>query len=137
MIDHRGEYYNADGSFSKERRDDSVGVCIMQNPTECIICGLNEYINVYYDTVLSLLRRFPDWRLGEQEEMHTAVKFYQAQLNIRRSVYYKIRLCVSGGFANNGITAGLFFFYIDDTSSDVHVDCGEKCFMRLFKTVKL
>lgn len=136
VVDHRGEYYNADGSFSKEKRDDSVGVCIIQNPTECIICGLAEYKRVTYNGVLCLLHNFPDWRLGEQEEMHIAVKFYQAQLNLVRGIRYHINLCFSN-VATNGVHDGLAYFYLNDISSRADAYVGGQHPLRLFKTVKL
>ena len=129
VIDHRGEYYNTDGSFSKEKRNDSVGVCIIQNPTECIICGLCEYENVSPDTVLSLLRILPDWRLGEQEEMHDAVKFYGEKLNLIKSKHYRIHVYESFN--------GLFYFYTSIGSSEAKIDFSNKYSLHLFKTVKL
>lgn len=137
VVDHRGEYYNADGSFSKEKRDDSVGVCIIQSPTECIICGLIEWENVSPDMIISLSRNFPDWRLGEQEEMHIAVKFYQTQLNFRRGVYYRMHLCISGGNADYGANDGLFCFNVPSDSSLACAHFGGRYLLRLFKTVKL
>lgn len=137
VVDHRGEYYNADGSFSKERRDDSVGVCVIQNPTECIICGLAEYTKVTYNGVLCLLHNFPDWRLGEQEEMHIAIKFYQEQLNLIRGARYHIRFGLSGGCAHSGGHAGLFCFHVHDGSSYAGTRLGGQHQLRLFKTVKL
>jgi hypothetical protein len=137
VVDHRGEYYNADGSFSKERRDDSVGVCIMQNPTECIICGLNEYKNVTNNGVSCLLHNFPDWRLGEQEEMHIAIKFYKEQLNLTRGIRYHIHFGVSGGNAAHGAHGGLFCFSVNAVSSHTGADRGGQHPLRLFKTVKL
>lgn len=136
VVDHRGEYYNADGSFSKEKRNDSVGVCIIQNPTECIICGLTEYKKVTYNGVLCLLHNFPDWRLGEQEEMHIAVKFYQAQLNLVRGIRYHINLCFFN-VAANGVHDGLAYFYLNDVSSRADAYVGGQHPLRLFKTVKL
>lgn len=137
VVDHRGEYYNADGSFSKEKRDDSVGVCIIQNPTECIICGLAEYKNVTYNGVLCLLHNFPDWRLGEQEEMHIAVKFYKAQLNLIRGIRYHIHLGFSDSDADRGTHDGLFYSYLNDASSRADAYIGGRHLLRLFKTVKL
>lgn len=137
VIDHRGEYYNADGSFSKEKRDDSVGVCVIQNPTECIICGLNEYKNVTHNGVSCLLHNFPDWRLGEQEEMHIAIKFYQAQLNLEHGVYYQICLCCSGNAIYPGVIDGWFYSCVNDDSSYVITVKVEVNLLRLFKTVKL
>lgn len=137
VVDHRGEYYNADGSFSKEKRDDSVGVCIIQNPTECIICGLAEYKRVTYNGVLCLLHNFPDWRLGEQEEMHIAVKFYKAQLNLIHGIRYRIHLSYSGGRAYGRAYTGLFDFGVSNDSSAAYALVGGQHPLRLFKTVKL
>lgn len=139
VVDHRGEYYNADGSFSKEKRSDSVGVCVIQNPTECIICGLNEYTNITHNGALCLLRHFPGWRLGKQEEMHIAVKFYMKQLELKRCINYRIRVNLPDGYTDDAKNNGTFYFIASLASSYANVDfSGEWQYrLRLFKTVKL
>jgi hypothetical protein len=129
VVDHRGEYYNADGSFSKEKKDDSVGVCIMQNPAECIICGLNEYKNVTHNGILCRLHNFPDWRLGEQEEMHIAAKFYREKLNLMSGEDYYI-------YAYDSSYDYVFCFDVRTNSSRVGTAFSNHL-LRLFKTVKL
>lgn len=43
VVDHRGDYYNEDGTFSKYRIDTSIGLCILQTPTEYIISELKPF----------------------------------------------------------------------------------------------
>lgn len=38
--DRRGMYYNNDGTFSKERKVNSIGFCVNQSPTDITICIL-------------------------------------------------------------------------------------------------
>lgn len=38
--DHRGMYYNNDGTFSKERKSNSIALCVDQSPTDITLCML-------------------------------------------------------------------------------------------------
>ena len=40
--DCTGMYYNRDGSFSKEKTNTSIGLCVLQTPTKRIIYQLND-----------------------------------------------------------------------------------------------
>lgn len=50
--DMRGQYYNEDGTFSITRKQNSIGLCIIQNPTEYVICSLCD-LNEDYDHELA------------------------------------------------------------------------------------
>ena len=38
--DYRGTYYNNDGTFSKERKSNSIALCVDQSPTDLTLCML-------------------------------------------------------------------------------------------------
>ena len=38
--DYRGMYYNNDGTFSKERKSNSIARCVNQSPTDITLCML-------------------------------------------------------------------------------------------------
>lgn len=38
--DYRGMYYNNDGTFSKERKSNSIALCVDQSPTDITLCML-------------------------------------------------------------------------------------------------
>lgn len=134
VVDHRGEYYNEDGSFSKERTSVSIGLCIMQTPTECIICRLSKNEKVSYPTAKNYLRGRV-WRLGTQEELLTAFKKYRSQLNL--SFYTDYWVSLSGGGADGGAYRGWFYFIAPNGSSCARAHFGGSCYLRLFKTVSI
>lgn len=131
VVDHRGQYYNEDGSFSEECRKDSIGVCIIQNPKECIICSLKD---LNYDNIEEADRaRELGMRFGEQEEIHIAIKFYRQQLNLFIGRYYRIKV----RDAHNGANDSLFYFNVYADSSYAIGLINSMYSTRLFKTVKL
>ena len=137
VVDYRGMYYNVDGTFSKERTNDSIGVCIIQTPTEAIVCSLKEW-TLSRNEVKNLLKEHITWRLGEQEERHIAIKYYRQILNLQRGVEYRINFCFSGGIAYYGARDDLFYFHADNVSSYTPAHIGGRRYeIRLFKTVSL
>lgn len=64
-----GMYYNNDDTFTEEKRDDSVGKCVIQNGDVCTICALEEVGRSNWYDAKQILSTQTIWRLPEIEEL--------------------------------------------------------------------
>lgn len=58
--DRRGMYYNNDGTFSKERKGNSIALCVDQSPTDITLCMLKYCKNVTWEEAKTFCAEFID-----------------------------------------------------------------------------
>lgn len=91
-----GMYYNSDKTFSKEKKDNSVGFCIMQTNEKAIVISLQETSNITWEEAKLMERlenktfpkMFYNGRLPKISELLAMYWKYRDILDIRWKDYW-------------------------------------------------
>lgn len=102
IVNNVGKYYQPDGTFTAERTEHSIGICILSYATEHVVMFLEDVIfsekdeRVYtYQQALEKIKTLPiqNIELPQVAEMLTALMYFKDLLTLHDRINYR---CLKG-----------------------------------------